>query len=422
MKSFQAPFRGSGLTFREETEMLIVKKFGGTSVADKERIMNVARRCIRDYQEGHDVVVVLSAMGKQTDVLIDMAKDINPNPSKREMDMLLTTGEQTSVALMAMAMATFRVPAISLNAFQVAMHTTSSYSNARLKRIDTERIRNELDQRKIVIITGFQGINKYDDYTKLGRGGSDTTAVALAAALHADECEIYTDVDGIYTADPRIVKKARKLKEITYDEMLDLATLGASVLHNRSVEMAKKYGVALVVRSSLTEEEGTIVKEDVKMERMIVSGVAADRNVTRISLVGLRDIPGIAFKVFDILAKANINVDMILQSIGRHGTKDITFTVPGDASDDAIGALEAKRDKLEFEELSMNKEVAKVSIVGAGMMSNPGVAAKMFEALYNSGININMISTSEIRVTVLIDVKEVDRAVNAIHDMFELED
>ncbi len=402
--------------------MLIVKKFGGTSVANKERIMNVARRCIRDYQNGNDVVVVLSAMGKQTDVLIDMAKDINPNPSKREMDMLLTTGEQTSVALMAMAMATYKVPAISLNAFQVSMHTTSAYSNARLKRIDTERIRNELEQRKIVIVTGFQGINKYDDYTTLGRGGSDTTAVALAAALHADECEIFTDVDGVYTADPRIVKNARKLKAITYDEMLDLATLGAGVLHNRSVEMAKKYGVTLVVRSSFSEEEGTVVKEDVKMERMLVSGVAADKNVTRVSLIGLKDVPGIAFKVFDVLAKANINVDMILQSIGRHGTKDITFTVPGDAREEAMGALENKKDKLGFEELSMNKDVAKVSIVGAGMMSNPGVAAKMFEALYNSGININMISTSEIRVTVLIDVKEVDKAVNAIHDMFELED
>ena len=402
--------------------MLIVKKFGGTSVANKERIMNVARRCIRDYQNGNDVVVVLSAMGKQTDVLIDMAKDINPNPSKREMDMLLTTGEQTSVALMAMAMATYKVPAISLNAFQVSMHTTSTYSNARLKRIDTERIRNELEQRKIVIVTGFQGVNKYDDYTTLGRGGSDTTAVALAAALHADECEIFTDVDGVYTADPRIVKNARKLKAITYDEMLDLATLGAGVLHNRSVEMAKKYGVTLVVRSSFSEEEGTVVKEDVKMERMLVSGVAADKNVTRVSLIGLKDVPGIAFKVFDVLAKANINVDMILQSIGRHGTKDITFTVPGDAREEAMGALENKKDKLGFEELSMNKDVAKVSIVGAGMMSNPGVAAKMFEALYNSGININMISTSEIRVTVLIDVKEVDKAVNAIHDMFELED
>ena len=402
--------------------MLIVKKFGGTSVADKERIMNVARRCIKDYQAGNDVVVVLSAMGKQTDVLIDMAKEINPNPSKRELDMLLTTGEQTSVALMAMAMSMLGAPAVSLNAFQVAMHTTSVYGNARLKRIDTERIRNELDLKKIVIVTGFQGVNKYDDYTTLGRGGSDTTAVALAAALHADKCEIYTDVDGIYTADPRIVKKARKMKEITYDEMLDLATLGAGVLHNRSVEMAKKYNVELVVRSSLNESEGTVVKEETKVERMLVSGVAADKNVTRISLVGLKDKPGIAFKVFDILAKANINVDMILQSIGRSDSKDISFTIPKDACDDALKVLEENRERLGSPEISYNNKVAKVSIVGAGMMSNPGVAARMFECFYNSNININMISTSEIRVTVLINEKDTEKAMNAVHDAFGLED
>ncbi len=402
--------------------MLIVKKFGGTSVANKERIMNVARRCIRDYQNGNDVVVVLSAMGKQTDVLIDMAKDINPYPSKREMDMLLTTGEQTSVALMAMAMATYKVPAISLNAFQVSMHTTSAYSNARLKRIDTERIRNELEQRKIVIVTGFQGVNKYDDYTTLGRGGSDTTAVALAAALHADKCEIYTDVEGIYTADPRIVPKARKLKEITYDEMLDLATLGAGVLHNRSVELAKKYGVRLVVRSSMSDAEGTVIKEVVKVERMLVSGVAADKNVTRISVVGLEDRPGVAFRLFDALAKANINVDMILQPIGRDNTKDITFTIPRDMETDALNALEGIKDTLNMQDINTNSNVAKVSIVGAGMMSNPGVAAKMFECLYNANINIRMISTSEIRVTVLIDEKEVEKAMNVIHDMFGLED
>lgn len=402
--------------------MLIVKKFGGTSVADKERIMNVARRCIKDYQAGNDVVVVLSAMGKQTDVLIDMAKDINPNPSKRELDMLLTTGEQTSVALMAMAMSMLGVPAVSLNAFQVAMHTTSVYGNARLKRIDTERIRNELDLKKIVIVTGFQGVNKYDDLTTLGRGGSDTTAVALAAALHADKCEIYTDVDGVYTADPRIVKKARKMKEITYDEMLDLATLGAGVLHNRSVEMAKKYNVELVVRSSLNESEGTVVKEETKVERMLVSGVAADKNVTRISLVGLKDKPGIAFRVFDILAKANINVDMILQSIGRSDSKDISFTIPRDACNDALKALEDNKERLGNPEISHNDKVAKVSIVGAGMMSNPGVAARMFECFYNSNININMISTSEIRVTVLIDEKETEKAMNAVHEAFGLED
>ena len=282
--------------------MLIVKKFGGTSVANKERIFNVAKRCIEDYKSGNKVVVVLSAMGKQTDVLLDMAKDINPKASRRELDMLLTTGEQTSVALMAMAMDSLGVPAVSMNAFQVAMHTTADYGSARIKRIDTERIKNELDNRRIVVITGFQGINKYDDYTTLGRGGSDTTAVALAAALHADACEIYTDVDGVFTADPRIVPKARKLGEITYDEMLELASLGAGVLHNRSVEMAKKYGVQLVVRSSLNTSEGTVVKEESNMEKMLVSGVAADKNVVQIAVEGLENKPGVAFKLFQHLA------------------------------------------------------------------------------------------------------------------------
>ena len=297
--------------------MLIVKKFGGTSVANKERIYNVARRCIRDYEKGNDVVVVLSAMGKYTDELIEKARDINPNPPKREMDMLLTIGEQMSVSLMAMAMAEMGVRAISLNAFQVGMHTTSAHGNARLKKIDTERIRRELDDRKIVIITGFQGVNKYDDYTTLGRGGSDTTAVALAAALHADRCEIFTDVEGVFTADPRVVKNARKIEEITYDEMLELATSGARVLHNRSVEMAKKYGVELVVRSSMNTEEGTVVKEVVKVEKMLITGVAADKNTARVSVIGVEDRPGIAFKIFNTLAKNNINVDIILQSVGR---------------------------------------------------------------------------------------------------------
>lgn len=402
--------------------MLIVKKFGGTSVANKERIFNVAKRCIEDYQKGHDVVVVLSAMGKYTDELIAKAKDINSKPPKREMDMLFTIGEQMSVSLMAMAMDTLGVRSISLNAFQVAMHTTSSYGNARLKRIDSERIRHELDDRKIVIVTGFQGVNKYDDYTTLGRGGSDTTAVALAAALHADACEIYTDVNGVYTADPRLVPNARKLEEITYDEMLDLATLGAGVLHNRSVEMAKKYGVPLVVRSSLNNTEGTVVKEDVNVERMLISGVALDRDADRIAVVGLKDEPGIAFKLFDALAKKNINVDVILQSIGRHNTKDISFTVADKDVDEAVAVLEANKARLNFEEITCSKDVAKLSIVGAGMMSNPGVAAKMFECLFNVGININMISTSEIRVTVLIDEKDAERAINAVHDAFGLAD
>ncbi|MBO6260004.1 MAG: aspartate kinase [Lachnospiraceae bacterium] len=402
--------------------MLIVKKFGGTSVANKERIYNVCRRCIEDYKKGNSIVVVLSAMGKMTDVLIEQAKDINPNPSRREMDMLLTTGEQTSVALAAMAFDALGVPAVSLNAFQVAMHTTSTYSNARLKRIDTERITHELDQKKIVIVTGFQGINKYGDYTTLGRGGSDTTAVALAAALKADACEIYTDVDGVYTADPRVVKNARKLDEITYDEMLDLATLGAGVLHNRSVELAKKYGVQLVVRSSLTNEEGTVVKEEVKVERMLISGVASDKNCAKISVIGLSDKPGAAFRLFDALAQANINVDMILQSVGRDGEQDIAFTVVGDYADDAMKVIEDSKKRIGYEKLSLETGVAKVSVVGAGMMSNPGVAAKMFECLYNSNINIKMISTSEIRVTVLIDEKEVDKAMNAAHEIFGLDE
>lgn len=400
--------------------MLVVKKFGGSSVADKERIFNVAKRCIEDYKKGHDVVVVLSAMGKTTDGLIAKAKDINPNATKREMDMLLSIGEQESVALMSMAMGALGVPAISLNAFQVAMHTTSRYSDARLKKVDTERILHELESRKIVIVTGFQGVNKYDDVTTLGRGGSDTTAVALAASLHADVCEIFTDVDGIYTADPRIVSDARKLKEITYDEMLDLATLGAKVLHNRSVEMAKKYDVKLIVRSSLSREEGTMVKEEVKLEKMLISGVASDKNAARISIIGVKDEPGIAFRVFHLLAKENINVDIILQSVGRNGTKDISFTIAEASLEEALEILKNAKNRITAQSIEFEEDVAKVSIVGAGMMTNPGVAAKMFEALYNQGINIKMISTSEIRVTVLIEEEEVDRAVRAVHAAFSL--
>ena len=402
--------------------MLIVKKFGGTSVGDKDRIMNVARRCAEDFKKGNDIVLVLSAMGKTTDELIAKAKEINPDPPKRELDMLLTTGEQVSVAMMAMAFDTMDIPAVSLNAFQVRMHTTRVHGNARLKRIDTDRIMHELEHRRIVIVTGFQGVNKYDNYTTLGRGGSDTTAVALAAALHADACEIYTDVDGVYTADPRIVPKARKLEEITYDEMLDLATLGAGVLHNRSVEMAKKYGVQLVVRSSLNDHEGSIVKEETSVERMLISGVALDKNTARISVIGLKDEPGMAFRLFNMLAKEGINVDVILQSIGRENSKDISFTISRDEADEAVKIIEANKARIGCTGISCTKEVVKVSIVGAGMMSNPGVAAKMFEALFNENININMISTSEIRITVLINEKDAERAVNAVHDAFGLEE
>ena len=398
--------------------MLIVKKFGGTSVGDQERIMNVARRCAEEYSRGNDVVLVLSAMGKTTDILLKTAREINPKAPKRELDMLMTTGEQTSVALMAIALDSLGIPAISLNAFQVRMETTSVYGNARLKRIDKDRIRHELASRKIVIVTGFQGVNRYEDYTTLGRGGSDTTAVALAAALHADRCEIFTDVDGVYTADPRIVKNAMKLDEVTYDEMLELASLGAKVLHNRSVEMAKKYGVELVVRSSLNRSEGTVIKEKVKMEKMLITGVAADTNTARISVIGVDDQPGTAFRIFNTLAKNNINVDIILQSVGRDGTKDISFTVSEDDLDDAIHILEDHKEALTIKEITSNRDVAKISVVGAGMMSNPGVAAKMFETLYNARININMIATSEIRITVLVDKKDVEKALNAVHDGF----
>ncbi len=398
--------------------MLIVKKFGGSSVADKEKIFNVANRCIEDYRAGHDVVVVLSAMGDTTDELIALAQTVNASPKKRELDMLLATGEQVSASLMAMAMQSMDVPAVSLNAFQVQMHSTSRYGNARFKRIDTDRLRHELDSRKIVIVTGFQGVNKYDDITTLGRGGSDTTAVALAAVLHADLCEIFTDVDGVYTADPRIVKRAMKLKEVTYDEMLELASLGAKVLHNRSVEMAKKYGVRLVVRSSLNRSEGTVIKEKAKMEKMLITGVAADSNTARISVIGVEDKPGTAFKIFHTLARNNINVDIILQSVGRDGTKDISFTVSEDDLQDALDTLEEHKETLTIQQITSNKHVAKISVVGAGMMSNPGVAAKMFESMYNSRVNINMIATSEIRITVLVDEKDVDKAMNAVHDGF----
>lgn len=400
--------------------MLIVKKFGGSSVANKERVYNVANRILEDYKNGHQVVVVLSAQGDTTDELLAKAKEINENPSRREMDMLVSTGEQQSVALMALALQALGYPAVSLNAFQVGMYTTSAYSNARLKNIESERIMSELERKNIVLVTGFQGVNKYEDVTTLGRGGSDTTAVALAAALNADKCEIYTDVDGVYTADPRIVKNARKLEEITYDEMLELASLGAKVLHNRSVELAKKYNVELVVRSSLTREEGTIVKEECKMEKMLVSGVAADKNTARIAVIGIKDEPGKAFELFSLLSKKDINVDIILQSIGRNGTKDISFTVTQDNLTLALEIIEANKSRLNAERIEYDEHVAKVSVVGAGMASHAGVATKMFEALYDARINIKMISTSEIKISVLIAEKDIEEAMNAIHEEFKL--
>ena len=398
---------------------LMVKKFGGSSVANAERVFNVAKIIVEDYKKGNDIVVVVSAQGDTTDDLIAKAKEINPDgASKREMDMLLCAGEQISIALLAMAIEKLGYPATSLLGWQAGFQTNSTHSLARIKRVDPERIRNELDKKRVVVVAGFQGLNKYEDLTTLGRGGSDTSAVAIAASMHADVCQIYTDVDGVYTADPRKVPKAKKLDEITYSEMLELASLGAQVLNNRSVEMAKKYGVQLEVLSSLESKPGTIVKEKVKMEKMLISGVAKDNNVSRIAIVGLDDTPGVAFKVFNKLAQAKVNIDIILQSVGRDGTKDITFTVTEDQSKEAVEAIESMRDVLTFKSVSADNSITKVSIVGAGMETHPGVASKMFEALADANINIQNISTSEIKISVLIDENDADRAVVAVHDKF----
>ena len=398
---------------------LIVKKFGGSSVANAERVFNVANRIIDDYKKGNDVVVVVSAQGDTTDDLIEKAKEINPQgASKREMDMLLSAGEQMSIALLAMAIEKLGCPVISLLGWQAGFHTDSHHGIARIKNVNTERIKNEIAKRNIVIVAGFQGLNKYDDITTLGRGGSDTSAVAIAAAMKADLCQIYTDVDGVYSADPRKVSNAVKMDEIGYDEMLELATLGAQVLNNRSGEMAKKYNVELEVLSSLEYKPGTIVKETVKMEKTLIRGVAKDNNVACISIVALEDTPGIAFKIFNKLAQYKVNVDIILQSVGRDGTKDITFTVSQDQSQLAVDAIESLKGSLNYKNIKVDTSVTKVSIVGAGMESHPGVASKMFEALYDAAINIQMISTSEIKISVLIDSKYADKAVSVVHDAF----
>lgn len=398
---------------------LIVKKFGGSSVADAKRVMNVAEIITEDYKKGNDIIVVVSAQGNTTDDLIKKALEINPEgSSKREMDMLLSAGEQISISLLAMAIEKLGFPVISLLGWQAGFVTDSKYSTARIKRIDTERIRAELDKKKIIIVAGFQGLNKYDDITTLGRGGSDTSAVALAAVTHADICQIYTDVDGVYTADPRIVKSAIKMDEITYDEMLELATLGAVVLNNRSVEMAKKYNVALEVLSSLKRTRGTKVKEVINLEKTFIRGVAKDDNVARISIVGLEDTPGIAFKVFNRISQNNIIVDTILQSVGRDGTKDISFTVPIESLKDTKRAVDAMKESIKFSDVDYDDNIAKVSIVGTGMESHPGIASKMFEALYENGINIQMIATSELKISVLIEKSQSNRALNAIHNKF----
>ncbi len=397
--------------------MLVVQKFGGSSVANADRVRNVANIIAETYRADNDVVVVVSAQGDTTDDLIEKAAEINPRASKREMDMLLTAGEQMSASLLAMALQSMGLPVVSLLGWQIGLQTDSNHSNARIKKIDNERLNLELSKRNIIILAGFQGINKYDDITTLGRGGSDTTAVAIAATLKADLCQIFTDVDGVYTADPRKVTGAQKLDTITYDEMLELATLGAQVLHNRSVEMAKKYSVNLEVCSSLERKPGTKVMEVAGMEKMLIRGVAKDDNVARVTIVGVADTPGVAYKIFADLSAAKINVDIILQSIGRDGSKDIVFTISADQKDEVEQAL-ARSNVLKDANVSIDTSVTKLSIVGAGMESHPGVASKMFEALFNNDINIQMIATSEIKISVLIDKKDTDRAVQAVHDMF----
>lgn len=397
---------------------LIVQKFGGTSVRDAERLNNVADIVTSAYREGNDVVAVVSAQGDTTDDLIVKAAEINEKPSKREMDQLLSAGEQISAALLAMTIERMGYPVVSLLGWQAGVDTTSDYGSARIKRVDTSRIRKELDKRRIVIVAGFQGLNRFGDITTLGRGASDTSAVAIAATMHADLCQIYTDVDGVYTADPRKIKGAVKLDTISYDEMLELATLGAQVLHNRSVEMAKKYNIELEVLSSLTREKGTIVKEKNNVEKMLISGVAKDDNIARISIIGVPDRPGLAFKIFSKLASKGINVDIILQSIGRNGTKDISFTVEKAKMEETISLLKTYEETWGASGIVSDDNVSKVSIVGAGMESHPGVAAEMFEALFSRNVNIQMISTSEIKISVLLNKADGDRAVEAIHEKF----
>lgn len=398
--------------------MLVVQKFGGSSVKDAEHVMNVARIVTDTYKQGNDVVVVVSAQGDTTDDLIEKARELNPRASKREMDMLMASGEQISISLLAMAIDALGFPAISLLGWQAGFSTNSKYSSARIKRVNPERIRAELDKKRIVVVAGFQGLNKYDDLTTLGRGGSDTSAVAIAAAMHADLCQIYTDVEGVYTADPRKVPNAQKLSEITYDEMLEMATSGAQVLNNRSVEMAKKYSVELEVLSSLKKATGTKVKEVVEVEKMLIKGVAKDDSVARVSIIGLPDSPGVAFKVFSRVAQAHITVDNILQSIGRDGTKDIAFTVPAGSGEDAVLALKEFCELKGAKELRCDMDVAKVSVVGAGMETHEGVAADMFLALSDADINIQTISSSEIRISVLVAKADADRAVAAVHRQF----
>ncbi len=402
--------------------MLIVQKYGGTSVGDLERIRRVAGRIARYRDQGHDLVVVVSAMSGETDRLLNLAYELCPDPSPRELDMLVSTGEQVSAALLAMALKHIGYQAKAYVAFQIPIKTDTLFGKARIQDIHTEKIRRDLDQGNIVVVAGFQGVSETGDITTLGRGGSDTTAVALAAALKADLCEIFTDVDGVFTADPHIVPKARKIERISYEEMLELASMGAKVLEIRSVEFAKIYGVPIHVRSSFTDEPGTmVVEEDKSMEKVLVSGVTYNRNEARITLHGVPDQPGVAAKIFGPIAEAGIVVDMIIQTSRPDGKADMTFTVPRTDYQKALQVVQNVEMDLGIEEIEGDENIAKVSIVGAGMRAHPGVASKMFQVLAEHGINIQMISTSEIKISCVIDEKYTELAVRALHEAFHLE-
>lgn len=404
---------------------VIVQKFGGTSVADTEKIKHVAQNVIREKKNGNDVVVVVSAMGHTTDYLVKMAKDINPNPSGREMDMLLSTGEGVSIALLAMAIEAAGYDAVSFNAMQIGIFTENVHSKARIVDIKTDKLKKNLAEGKIIVVAGFQGVTENGEITTLGRGGSDTSAVALAAALNAERCDIYTDVEGVYTTDPRIVPNASRLNEISYEEMLELAHAGANVLHPRSVETAKQFNVPMRVRSSFNvENEGTLILGVDNMEiYKPVAGVAADLSQTRIVVCDVPDIPGQAARLFSNLAKENISVDMIIQSYARKvsNTNDIAFTIDSSDTDKAVETLNKLKPEMKYGEIQVNPEIAKVSIVGAGMIDRPGIASAMFETLAKENINIKMISTSEIKISCLVNKEDAHKAVKALHDVFELE-
>ena len=400
---------------------LIVQKYGGTSVGSAEKIQNVANRIIEEKLKGNDVIVVVSAMGKSTDHLVDLAKGISANPSKREMDMLLTTGEQITISLLAIALTEKGYPAVSFTGWQAGIKTEPVHGNARIIDVETNRVQGELDKGNIVVVAGFQGITEDGAISTLGRGGSDTTAVALAAALKADKCEIYTDVTGVFTTDPRYVKEARKLLAVSYDEMLELAHLGAGVLHPRAVEFAKNYQIQLEVRSSIENEPGTIIEEEVKMEQnLVVRGVAFENNITRVTVLGLPDsLTGLSV-IFAKLAKHQINVDIIIQSTTAEQLTNLSFSIKNEDLDETVNVLENSKEKLQYSQIETEKGLAKVSIVGSGMVSNPGVAAEMFAVLAENNISVKMVSTSEIKVSTVVEDEKMVQAVEALHDAFEL--